>query len=264
MDTNVKRNIGLREIIQVYIKSGFENIHTMLPAKIESYDPATQVCSATPLLGSIRYQTDGTYRKQLRSVIEDIPVVFPRNSDFFLTFPLKQGDLVMLVFCMNSLDNFFEPDGQNTDPRNQNLPDDPRMHDISDPVAMPGFYPPSLAIQDIDTENMAIGKDNGGTQIKIKPEGGLDITFDNGTSLSVGAAKDGDATLTVGDGSASVAIAEEVISYLSTFVNSFNAHTHPTAFGPSGTPVSPATAPDGTLTSANVKIPNANEAPDAP
>ena len=127
---------------------------------------------------------------------------------------------MLLVFCERSIDKYTSGSGIDTNPV------DLRQHDLSDAVAIPGFYPFQKSINDIDSDNMVIGKDKNGIQIHITPDAEIEIKYGGGTVFKA-SNKDGDATFTIGDGAMSAVIAEALETFWNTFATTiFNAHTH--------------------------------------
>jgi hypothetical protein len=102
------------------------------------------------------------------------------------------------------------------------------------------------------------GPATGNYRVKIPPNSVLEVLIDGGATFKV-AFKDALATMTVGDGSKSVVIAQNLQTWLDgTMKTWMTAHTHPTGMGPSGPPVEAPTYPayDTLATSTKVKIPN--------
>lgn len=64
-----------------------------------------------------------------------VPIIFPASSTSCLSFPIKVGDPVLLVFAQRSMDNFKIGNGQPT------TPSDFRRFNIQDAVAIPGLFP---------------------------------------------------------------------------------------------------------------------------
>jgi hypothetical protein len=126
----------LIEVIKEAIRQNQLELNTMLPAEVVSYDPANQTCVVQP---SLKRTNIDPAEVISRPRISDVPVVFPRTSSGGVFFPLSEGDSVMLVFCQRSLDDWIE-NGGNVQVR------DVRLHDLSDAVALAGFYPLSQAI----------------------------------------------------------------------------------------------------------------------
>lgn len=118
------------DVLREAIDARISEVHVALPARVESYDPATQKASVTPLL-----------KKKLRSgaefslgVIDGVPVIMPRSSLGSLTFPISRGDTVLLVFAERAIDNWLSLGGEQP-------PGDPRKYDLSDAIAIPGLFP---------------------------------------------------------------------------------------------------------------------------
>jgi hypothetical protein len=68
----------------------------------------------------------------------DVPVVWPRGGQAQLHLPLAQGDGVLLLFSERSLAGWLPSGGQVT-------PDDERLLDLTDAIAVPGLNPFSKA-----------------------------------------------------------------------------------------------------------------------
>lgn len=183
-------------------------VHVALPASIEKYDETNQKIDAKPLLKRNVVLSDGSEVLEELPVITDVPVQFPRGGGFFMSLPLAVGDHVLLVFNERSIDKFTQGDGSDTDPT------DVRMHDLSDAVAIPGFYPFGKSLADAHTGNMVLGKD-GDIQIHIKPGGEIHLGSENAADF--------------------VALAQKVLDELTTaksdragMVSKYNGHTHVT------------------------------------
>jgi len=193
--------------------------HTALPAKITEYYPDEQKVDVKPLLKRRVVCQDGSEILEELPIIPDVPVAFPRSQSFFLTLPLAVDDFVLLVFVERSLDKWLSGTGEDTDP------DEFRMHDLSDAIAIPGLYPYKLALSDAHTKNMVLGKD-GGIQIHLKPGGEIHLGSENAADF--------------------IALAQKVfdeIDSLKTTVNNFitvhntpGSHTTTATIGASPTP----------------------------
>lgn len=165
-------------------------LHCAMAGMIESYDPATCTATVKPLV-SIEHSEDLT---EDLGVINEVPVVFPRSSDFIMSFPLQRGDGVLLVFADTSLDAWKAASkGQTVNPN------DPRAHHLSDAVAIPGMFnqtfsntvsdPSAATMRFKDAEialtasgEILIGK-GGGQLTKVATE---DFVSDVVTSLATG------------------------------------------------------------------------------
>ncbi len=229
-DQAVSRTPELEELLELAIKSFLGDLHTALPGRVEEYSPDAQKVDVKPLIKRRIVHEDGTELLEELPIIPDVPVLFPRSAGFFMSFPIVRGDLVMLHFVERSIDKYLETEGEDTDP------DEFRTHDLTDAVAVPGFYPFKLPIQDINTTNLVLGKDEGGIQIHFTPEGSLEVKL-SGTSDD--AVMLGNVFKMWWDAS--------VKPWLDT-------HVHPTGTGPSGPPGSPSPAFDTSIISQILKL----------
>lgn len=169
------------ELLNMAIESWLTDIHTCMPGRVDSYDSKTQMATIKPLLKRRIVHGDGSEALEILPPITNVPIHFHRAAGFFISFPIEKGDLVTLHFCETSIDNYMSGTGEDTDP------DEFRHHDLSDAIAVPGFYPFKRSINDISSVNLVIGKDNGGAQIHITPNGIVKI----GSDLSADAAVKG-------------------------------------------------------------------------
>lgn len=126
----------LARVIQKAIETRICELHVSLPARIVSYEAATQKAVVQPEIK--RQYVDGEFVNIPR--IQDVPVVWPRGGSAFLHFPLAEGDPVTLVFSERSLDEWKESGG---DTETGNL----RKHAYSDAFAIPGGAPFSKAFK---------------------------------------------------------------------------------------------------------------------
>jgi len=124
------REPGLWDAIHTAIEARFAEIHTALPGRIEKYDHEKALAEVQPLLR--KNYRDGTSAEL--PIIANVPVVWPRTSEFAFAAPLARGDSVLLVFCERSLEGWLSNGGLVT-------PTDRRKFDLSDAVAIPGLWP---------------------------------------------------------------------------------------------------------------------------
>ena len=164
-------------VIQDAIRYHLGEVNTAIPARILSYDPATQSAEIQPLIKR-RYK-DGQVID--RAPITGVPVVFPAAGGGIITFPVQEGDTVLAIFSQRSIDRWVRGDGEPVDPG------DNRKHDISDAMAIPGLFTLSTALQS-DPENVIIKF--GDASISLTPSGAVQIEAPGGFSVN------GDSTIT--------------------------------------------------------------------
>jgi hypothetical protein len=213
------RSPELIEVIRAAIEQATGDVFVALPGKVAKYDSARQVAEVKPLLKRAVLAQDGSEGLDTLPPISDVPVVFPRAGGYFLSLPVSVGDNVLLVFCDRSIDEFSQsPGGSDLDPV------DFRTHDISDAVAIPGFYPTPRAITDSVKTGAAFGKEHG-AQVRVTDNGTVEATS-NGATDSAGGF---------------VALASLVLSELQKIQTALTTHAHAgvtTGSGTSGTAAS--------------------------
>lgn len=143
------------EVLRQAIEYFLQDTHTMLPGRFEDYDPVEQRATVKPLVQRRVLTEDGGEFLEPIPVIPDVPVHFPSVAGFVMTFPVKQGDFCMLFFAERSIDTYLAGDGSDSDPN------DFRMHDLTDCVAMPGLPPFAKARKRADADDMVVGADEG-------------------------------------------------------------------------------------------------------
>ena len=107
-------------------------VRVALPGVVQTYDPTTQTCSVQPLVQDGVYDESGTRIAERLPVVASVPVCFPGSGAFSVTWPVKPGDTVLLVFSSSSIDRWLALGGE-VDPI------DDRRHHITDAIAIPGL-----------------------------------------------------------------------------------------------------------------------------
>lgn len=135
----------LSEVINAVVENRIIDLHTSMPAIIESFDASTGRISASP---AIR-KKDTTGSPVTLPIVNDIPVVYPQSVDSIFSFPLQIGDEVLLIFSERSLDSWKEVGGIVD-------PEDRRKFNLSDAFALP-----LGRTQTVDSDKMQIKHLNG-------------------------------------------------------------------------------------------------------
>jgi hypothetical protein len=149
------RTPSLGEIIRRALDARLAGVHVALPGRIEKYDAAKQKADVLPLVK--------TPEGESMPVVCNVPIVFPGSGGFRITFPVKKGDVVLLVFSDRSLD-IWKSEGGEVDPR------DTRQHALSDAVALVGLRSFDDPLEDVPTDSMKAGKDGGTVQVEFKDD----------------------------------------------------------------------------------------------
>ncbi len=150
------RSPTLAEVIRSAMDCRGLEVHTSLPCRVEKIDKAGKFVDVKPLLRRRFLNPDGTEIDESLPVIPRVPIAWPRAGKFFITFPIKPGDLVEVIITEASRDAFQASGGEETDP------DDFRRFDLSDAWAYPGGgHPDSTALKNFDPDDLVIGIDGG-------------------------------------------------------------------------------------------------------
>lgn len=197
----------LEDVIRAAVRSETAKIHTSTKGIVISYDRVKQSATIQPVIESAFYDGEALVQ-YLPEPIANVPVQFPGSNTFAITWELKAGDPVTLVFAERSLDEW-----KSTGKRD-NKPQDFRRFDITDAQALPGGHSFSAPIgsNGVDAQSMVIL----GAMIKL------------GSSAA----------------SQAVALGPVTETFLATLIVELMAHVHPDPItGASGPPVVPFTAP---------------------
>lgn len=160
----MKSSDTLTSAIKLAVWNILSGVHTALPGRVESYDHTGPSIEAKPLIKKL--YRDGV--ELSLPVIVSVPVVFMRTARFKFTFPLEQGDGVLLIFAERSIDNWLSR-GEEVAPQVS------RKFDLSDAIAIPGLWglEKGLAIEDPDNFELALDDVNMHTD-------GMDFEITNG------------------------------------------------------------------------------------
>ena len=118
----------------------------------------------------------------------NVPLQLPLSSLGGLSFPVRKGDQVLLVFSMRGLDVWKSGNGQ------PDMPSDRRQFSPRDCVAIPCIYPMSLSPNDpqkrthshspedvVLVHNIGSGNE---VEIRLKPDGGVVINSPNKVTVN--------------------------------------------------------------------------------
>lgn len=159
-----------QEIFQNSVWSILSSIHTCLPGIVVSYNSSENKASIQPALNK-NYQSG----QMPMPIIENVPLVFPSTANFSITYPISEGDYVLLLFSERSIDLWKSVGGQVT-------PDDNRKFHLSDAIAIPGLQPFNGNNSQNNGNDFLISF--AGSSIRIKPDGAVEIK--TGSTIAIG------------------------------------------------------------------------------
>ena len=144
----------LVEALQWGMEVALSDLNTAMPGRLVSYDPATNRATVRPALP----KRLASGEELAAPAVMEVPVAWTAGGGASLTFPLKPGDGVLLLFAQRSLEGWLSG--------NDAAPDDPRRFALSDAVALPGLRARGLSG---DPEAVVLAWD-GGT-LRLEPGG---------------------------------------------------------------------------------------------
>lgn len=169
------------------IRAMLQTTRVCLPCQVMKVS-GNQKVDIQPLLKQ-RYK-DGTLVTLPQ--IQNVMVMMPMGANYSIKLPVAVGDTGIAIFCDRSLDN-WSVNGGTVDP------EDIRIHDLSDPIFIPGLVPFSQQTQDGTTDlvityqsaiikissngHVLIQNPNG--QIELKDTGEIDITNSNNKNVNL-------------------------------------------------------------------------------
>jgi hypothetical protein len=175
-----ERGTDLVEVIRAALDSLKSSLWTALPAIIESYDPdkLTVTCQVSTKV-SLR-QSNGVFIWVDVPLLVDVPVVFPSGGGFLVTWPLDQGDEVLVVFASRCIDGWWAHGGVQ-------LPSELRFNDLSDGFALPGPRSVPRLVSNVSTTSIQIRNEAGTAFIELAAGGVVNIKAPGGVNILEGA-----------------------------------------------------------------------------
>lgn len=139
------------------------DVHTCIPAKVTSFDAGANEVDVKPL-GSLTINGE----RHKYPAVTDIPVCWPlANSGIGISFPIKKGDLVLLLISEVDLDETKD----DTDGAGE------ERFSLQNAIAIPGLMKNgSGVISDANSED-AVMVEYKGTKLAVKASG-VEITGD--------------------------------------------------------------------------------------
>jgi hypothetical protein len=145
----------ISEALHAFVSRYLDNVHTCIPARFVSYDHNKSKSTVKPQMAK-RYGENKLEYPQ----ITDVPVLFPRSSNFSFTFPIKKNDPCLLIMSEKSIDDWMD-NGKINIPLHDN-----ENYSLSNAIAIPGIYPYN-ELEPPDNNNDVLLK-FGNSEIRIK------------------------------------------------------------------------------------------------
>lgn len=135
-----------------------KNVKVAMIAEVVKFYPEVMKVDVMPL------------PKEDSSIILNVPVVSVRCGDFFVYYPLKVSDKVVLLFLDNDIDNILlGEDSVQTE----------RVHDLNDCICLGGITIFTESLKVSDTEALCLQNVENTANIVIKSSGDVSIKAKN-------------------------------------------------------------------------------------
>lgn len=110
---NVKDTVGMyadkAQFLRKMIYLNMLGYYTALPCEVVAVNAAAQTVDIKPLLMAYYPEHD---KSVSRAVIAEVPFVFQRAGDTWLSLPIKPGDTGLAIFCCRDISNWKEVGGE--------------------------------------------------------------------------------------------------------------------------------------------------------
>lgn len=161
----------LKGTIKSHIDNFETQLFTALPATIISFDATEQTATVAPVM--LEPYTDGIVAEIAE--IDHVPVVFPSAGGGSLTFPVKVGDEVLLIFSSRNYDTWWDTGEV------KKLPSTRRFNDLTDAVAIIGITSKGKSVN-ANTEDVELKFNN--NSILLKADGNIEVTTNSKFSVT--------------------------------------------------------------------------------
>jgi hypothetical protein len=130
-----------------------------LPAIILKFDAAKQRADVRPAIKMKDVSFDGEVSYPDMAKIFNVPVIMPyaQNAGLLLTVPIQAGDGCLLIFSDKYLDDFNKTGTYaNPCPSQDDAQTIPRSHNLTDAIAIPGYFTAATAVPDYSTDRIEV------------------------------------------------------------------------------------------------------------
>lgn len=134
-------------------------INSCMLGRIETFDASKMKANVIPLVKN----KDGD-----KPMLIEVPVSFIKAGPFLIRPPYKKGDIVLVVFADEDIDNVLLSG-------NISEPNSTRKHSLDDAIIVGGIMPFTQTLPDEHIEDLVIAKDDFTTKIVVKEDGEIII-----------------------------------------------------------------------------------------
>jgi hypothetical protein len=139
-----------------------KELWTALPAIVVDVNLEKQTISAQGAIKGIITNKDGSksYPDPPSPLFINVPICFPRGGGYAVTFPIRAGDEVLIVFSSRCIDGWWQSGGVQAPPSL-------RMHDLSDGFAIPGPTSIPNALSGVSSNSLRVMNEEATKYVEI-------------------------------------------------------------------------------------------------
>lgn len=127
---------------------------TAMPGIVKSVDFDAMTLEVQPAIQGVVTNADSSTKLVNLPLLLDVPICFPSAGGFSLTFPIAEGDEVLVIIASRCIDAWWQNGGVG-------VPIENRMHDLSDGFAIPGPKSQPNVISGISSGSVQLRDDAG-------------------------------------------------------------------------------------------------------
>jgi hypothetical protein len=157
------------ETAQRYALTGLQaQMWTAMPAIVQSVNLEAMTCEVQPAIKGVATNENGVQSYVNMPLLLDCPITFPSAGGFIITFPIEEGDEVLVVIASRCIDSWWQSGGVQ-------IPMELRMHDLSDGFVIPGPRSKPNVVSGISDTDLQIRSDDGDTYLSLTGAGKIGI-----------------------------------------------------------------------------------------
>lgn len=146
------------------------SIWTAMPGIVQSVDLDAMTCEVQLAVQGTIQDSAGAAQAVNYPILGDVPIVFPSAGGFSITFPIKVGDEVLVVFGSRCIDSWWQSGGYS------NRPMEARMHDLADGFCIPGPRSQPNVLSSISSSDFQIRNEDGTVFFSLTSAGKFKMT----------------------------------------------------------------------------------------
>lgn len=162
------------------IRSAFDNLmagHFVSLVGIVNEDSDGHTVKVQPSVKAQKTDQHGKTEWQDYPLLQDVPLHFPSGGGTHMTFPVKKGDEVLVVFASRHIDAWQQSGGVQK-------PVSTRMHSLSDGFAFAGFRSNPKKLQNVSTTAAEMRSTDGNTKVSLDPAAGVSVSTNKAVSVN--------------------------------------------------------------------------------